>query len=72
MAIVSSTYTLDGHAQVDGRTYVVETHTDGQGQTYKREYLSHADTNHAAVAASYAIQLEAALAETEFQELVNG
>ena len=43
MPIISSTYTIDDHAQADGRRWVREQHTDHTGQTYTAEYLAPED-----------------------------
>jgi hypothetical protein len=42
MPILSSTATIDAHAQADGRHYVRERHTDHNGRTYDVEYLADA------------------------------
>jgi broad specificity phosphatase PhoE len=73
MAITSSTYTLDGHAQVDGRRYVRETHTDSDGQQHVVEYLAPAgwtDVEYAATMQARAAQLAESLAESEFDQIL--
>lgn len=67
MSIVSSSFSV-GHAQVDGRHYVVETHTDHLGVLHLREYLADVTADCAAIAADYAVRLAVTLAEAEFED----
>lgn len=69
MAIVSSTHTV-GHAQIDGRRYVVESHTDHLGIVRAVEYLAAVGTNYVAVRAARAAQLDVQLAEAEASALI--
>lgn len=69
----SSTYTLDGHRQADGRIYVRETHTDSAGQVHTVEYLAPAnwtDTEYTATMTARAAQIDAELAEGEFAQVL--
>lgn len=70
MSIVSSTHTV-GHAQADGRRYVVESHTDSQGVVYGIEYLAAVGTDYVAVRDARAVQLAVQLAEAEADALLN-
>lgn len=70
MPIVSSTHTV-GHAQVDGRRYVVETHTDSEGVVHSAEYLAAVGTDYAAVRDARAVQIADQLAEAEAQALAD-
>lgn len=67
--IASSAHAL-GHAQADGRRYVVETHTDHLGVAHRVEYLAAVGTDTAAVMTARATQLEARLAEAEADVLL--
>jgi hypothetical protein len=69
MAIVSSVFKL-GHAQKDGRRYVIERHTDDAGGVHQFEYLA-ADGDHNAVMLSRVPQLEEQLADREFRQTIN-
>lgn len=69
MTISSSTFTV-GHAQPDGRSYVVETHTDHLGAQHRVEYLASAGADYAAIAAARVPQLESQLAEAEAAALL--
>lgn len=69
----SSTYTVDGHDQVDGRRYVREIHVDVTGATHASEYLAPASwtaTEYASRLAQTAAQLDASLAEAEAAALL--
>lgn len=70
MAIVSSSHVV-GHAQVDGRRYVTETHVDSAGGVHVREYLAPVGADHAAIAAAYAAELADRLAEAELEGLLS-
>lgn len=70
MSIVTSTYAV-GHAQPDGRKYVVESHTDDVGQAYRVEYLAAVGTDYGAVMTARAAQINDQLAEAEAQALID-
>lgn len=72
MSIVSSTFVLDSHNQIDGRVYVTETHTDAVGGKHVVEYLATADMNHADICAARAIQISDSLAEAEADSMLAG
>ena len=69
MTIISSTFAA-GHAQIDGRRYVTNTHTDHLGVQHKREYLASVGADHAVIAAAQGPQVEAELAEAEAAALL--
>lgn len=71
MAIVSSIYN-EGHAQIDGRHYVIEQHTDSEGVLHQIEYLASIGSDYVAILAARAAFLEEELANQEFQELSDG
>jgi hypothetical protein len=71
MAIVSTVVNV-GHAQIDGRHYVEELHTDQLGSVHRAEYLAAADADTAEIAAARVEQIEAQLADSEFDEVLNG
>lgn len=64
MSIVSSTHTL-GHAQADGRRYVIEQHTDSMGAEYTVSYLAAVGTDYVAVRDARAVVIADQLAEAE-------
>jgi hypothetical protein len=70
MAIVSSTYELDDHAQADGRTWVKESHTDSSGIVHTLNYLAPQGADYQAIANARAVVLAVNLADQEYQELV--
>lgn len=70
MPIVSSTHTV-GHAQRDGRRYVVESHTDDAGVVHRVEYLATVGTDYAIVRDARAAQISEQLAEAEAQALID-
>lgn len=70
MPIVSAAHIV-GHAQADGRRYVVERHTDGSGAEHLREYLADAGVDYVAVRDVHAQQIADALAEAEAQALID-
>lgn len=72
MSIVSSTYTVDDHAQADGRRYVVESHTDSAGGVHRVQYLAVAGADYQAIANARAVVIADQLAEAEAQAVVNG
>jgi len=67
--IVSSTHTV-GHAQVDGRRYIIERHTDSAGVVHEVEYLAAVGTDYVAVRDARAVQIADQLAEAEAQALI--
>lgn len=69
MSIVSSTHTV-GHAQIDGRRQVIETHVDHLGVAHVASYLASVGTDYAAVMSARATQIEADLAEAEAAALL--
>lgn len=72
MPIVSSTYSLGPAAQVDGRQYVVETHTDQYGTTYAAEYLAAVGADFAAIMAARADVISQQLIDAEIAAQLNG
>ena len=70
MAIVSSTFSLDGHAQRDGRRYVREVHTDSHGVAYTREYGPVGVIDYQATATAYGQVLAVQLADAEAAALI--
>lgn len=72
-SIISSTYTL-GHAQIDGRHYVTETHTWDDGEVTRIEYgpVMTDAMDLQAIADARADQLEAQAAEQEFEGVIDG
>ena len=61
-----------GHAQRDGRRYVLEVHSDGGGEFARLEYLAAEGADHNAVAAARELMLLESAAEQEFQSAVDG
>jgi len=76
MPIISSTYTIDAHAQANGSHWCVERHTVSDGRIITvGPYLLPAgqgDTEAQARATANAAAWDAQLAEEEFGEIVNG
>lgn len=72
MSIVSSTYTLDSHPQIDGRTYVTERHTDSVGEIHVVEYLAPVGADYQAIMTARAGVIADALAQAEVEALLNG
>jgi len=68
MSIASSSYTLDGHDQKDGRKYVRESHTDHLGVVYAREYLAPVGADYSTLLADYAAALAAALRDGQARD----
>jgi hypothetical protein len=68
--IVSSTHTV-GHAQVDGRKWVIERHTDHLGAVHERRYKAAPDADYVAIRTARAAQIEAELAEREAAALLD-
>src|SRR5574337_722082 len=74
MSIVSSTYALDAHAQVDGRIYVTETHTDNVAIQHLVEYLAPATftaTDYTNVMTARATRISADLVATDVLRILN-
>ena len=69
MPIVSSTHTV-GHAQADGRRYVVEAHTDDLGAVLTVEYLAPANADYVAIRTARAAVMNEQLAEAEADEVI--
>ena len=69
MPIVSSTHTV-GHAQIDGRRQVIETHVDDLGVAHVASYLASVGTDYAAVRDARVATINASLAESEAQALI--
>lgn len=67
MPIVSSTHTV-GHAQRDGRRYVVELHTDDAGVVHRVEYLAAEKADYADIMAARAVQIDASIVEAAMQK----
>lgn len=65
MPIVSSSFALDVHTQVDGRRYVTETHTLNEGGPIVISYLAEAGTDYQAVLDARVPVLDAVLADEE-------
>lgn len=72
MSIVSSTYTVDSHAQSDGRKYVMEAHTDSTGVVHRVQYLAPVGADYQAIADARATAIAAQLAEQEAGEVLSG
>lgn len=69
--IVTSTHTVESHAQRDGRSYVTEIHTDSTGKEHRFEYLAAPDTDYVAIRTARAAQLAEQLAEEEFNQIIS-
>lgn len=69
MPIVSSTHVV-GHAQADGRRYVVESHTDDIGAVLTVEYLAPVDADHVAIRDGRAAAINEQLAEAEANQVI--
>lgn len=69
MSIISSTFAL-GHQQIDGRRYVVETHTDSAGGVHLVEYLADGGTDYSAIATARAALLAQMLADAEAMAII--
>ena len=70
MAVVSSSYELDNHTQVDGRRYVTETHTLNVGQPVVIMYLAAVGADYQAIMDARVDQINAQLAEQEADEVI--
>lgn len=71
MPVVSSSHVV-GHAQADGRRYVRETHILNVGAPVVVEYLAAVDANYVAIRDARVEQINAQLAEYEFEALIRG
>lgn len=71
MPISFSVFIL-GPVQVDGRRYVLETHTEDTGNVTKVEYLAGAGTNYQAVMDARVLVLTEPLQDLEARELSGG
>lgn len=72
MPVVSSSYTLDPHTQVDGRRYVTETHTLNAGGPVVVTYLAAVGEDYAAVMTARVAQINDMLAAQEAEEILGG
>src|SRR5574337_928000 len=70
MSIVSSTFALDGSAQVDGRTYCTETHTDNVGIAHVILYLAPIGCDYAAVLSARAVTIAAQLVADDVARII--
>lgn len=70
MPIVNSSY-LVAVPQVDGRSYVLETHIDQYGQTYGAEYLAEVGADYSAIMNARAGQISQGLIDGEIAALLN-
>ena len=59
-----------GHAQKDGRKFVLEVHSDAQGEFARAEYLAEDGADHNAIATARTAVLLASLAEQEFERML--
>lgn len=66
MPVASSSFALDGHAQADGRRYVVETHSLTVGAAIKLTYLAAAGADYTNVMNARVAGINEGLAENEF------
>ena len=69
MTITSSTFAA-GPAQIDSRVWITETHVDSVAGPLLFAYLAANSTNAAAVMAARVPQINAGLAEAEFEALL--
>jgi hypothetical protein len=69
MSIVSSVHSV-GHAQADGRAYVIEVHTDHVGGVHRFEYLAAIGANYAAIRDARVPEIEARLANEEMHNCI--
>lgn len=73
MPVIASTYTTDAYTQADGRRYVHEAHTTSDGMVQNVTYLAPANwtaTEYAATMNARVAQIDAELAQAEFQQLL--
>jgi hypothetical protein len=59
-----------GHAQVDGRKYVLEVHSDAQGELARLEYLAEENADFNAIATARTANLIEQLAQQELEDAV--
>src|SRR5574337_1161431 len=71
MSIVSSTFVLDGSAQVDGRTYCTETHTDNVGIAHVIRYLAPIGCDYAAVLSARAVIIAAQIVADDVARILD-
>ena len=71
MPVIASQFAV-GHAQRDGRRYILERHTLGTGEVIAREYGPVGEIDYAAVMTAEAARIEQALADAEFEGLIGG
>ena len=69
MPIVNSVYKV-GHSQVDGRKYVIETHTDDANDVLVIEYLAEPNTDYATVMSNRVSVLNTIRAEQEAEQVI--
>lgn len=73
MAIVSSSYVSDTHAQTGGGVWTTETHTDSDGVTYViGPYLWDGTTDRDTLLTVRATRLAETLAALELEQLIKG
>lgn len=72
MPVVSSSYALDPHTQVDGRRYVTETHTLNAAGPVVITYLAAVGENYDAVMTARVAQINDMLAAQEAEEILGG
>ena len=60
-----------GHAQKDGRKFVLEVHSDAQGEFARIEYLAEDGVDYNAIATARNVMLLASAAEQEFQTAID-
>jgi hypothetical protein len=70
MPVASSSYAVDPVVQVDGRRYVLETHTLTSGEQVRVDYLAPAGADYDAVMAARVPLINAGFASREYNELV--
>lgn len=63
--IVSASYELENHTQVDGRRYVYETFIDNEGAVYYRSYLAEPNADYDAILIEHTAELDQQLAGGE-------
>ena len=69
MTITSSSFVVDAMPQKDGRVWITETHLDATVGPLLFAYLAANSTNAAAVMAARVPQINAQLADAEFEAL---
>lgn len=63
--IVTSSYRLDTHTQIDGRIYVFETFVDNLGNVYENFYLAAVGADYDAILAVHTAELNEQLANQD-------